>query len=287
LGRFDEARATIQQARAIHLDSPVFGELLWLIAYAQNDPAGMAANEAVARRVDPGIDIWPAEEQGQLSRLRDVVQRLTASEMQANRKDDAADDESDFALFEALIGNPTEAKSAAMKAIQMSSSDLRTLGRAGLALALAGDSAGAQKFADDLNHRFPEATYIQSFYLPAIRAALALHEGKPQDAIEDLSATSSHELLPDGDMMTVYVRGEAYLDAHQVAQAAGEFQKMLDLPDQADHVLPHLGLGRAYALAGDTAKARTAYQDFLALWKDADSNIPILKQAKAEYAKLK
>ncbi|HXQ26732.1 MAG TPA: protein kinase [Candidatus Acidoferrales bacterium] len=285
LGRFDEARATIQQARAIHLDSPFFAELLWYIAHAQNDQAGMAANEALARRFDPTIDIWLAEDQGQLSRLRDVVQRLTASEMQANRKEDAADDESYFALFEALIGNPTEARSAAMKASQLSA-NWQAPGRAGLALALAGDSAEAQKLAADLNQRLPQATVVQSYYLPAIRAALAVHQGKPQDAIEDLSATSSYELIPNVDMMAVYLRGQAYLAAHQGAEAAAEFQKMLDHPYQADHVLPHLGLGRAYALAGDMAKARTAYQDFLALWKDADPDIPILKQAKAEYAKL-
>jgi predicted Zn-dependent protease len=156
-----------------------------------------------------------------------------------------------------------------------------------LLLALAGDEAGAQKLAAELNQRFPEATYGQFYYLPAIRAALALRPGKPQDAIADLSVTSSHETLREGGMIVVYLRGQAYLEAHQGAQAAAEFQKMLDDPvGEFSRSLPTLGLARALALDGDTAKAKTAYQDFLELWKDADPDIPILKQAKAEYAKL-
>ena len=155
------------------------------------------------------------------------------------------------------------------------------------ALALAGDRVGAQKLAADLNRRFPEATSVRFCYLPAIRAAWALHEGKPQEAIESLSATSSYELLENTWIMAVYLRGEAYLAAHQGLQAAAEFQKILAHPLAGGNIaLAHLGLGRAYALQGDTAKARKAYQDFLALWKDADPDIPILKQAKAEYAKL-
>jgi eukaryotic-like serine/threonine-protein kinase len=287
LNRLDEARATIQQARTIHLDSPFFGEFSWDIAYIQNDQAGMAANEAVAHRVNPMIDAVVPEDQGRLSRVRETYRGIIASDVQAKRKESAAQLQSSLARYEAFLGNQKEAKAAAMNAIQASSS-WYTLGEAVLALAIAGDSAGAQKLATDLNTRFPQATYIQSYYLPAIRAALALREGKPQDAIQDLNATSSYDLLPAGGMIVVYLRGQAYLDAHQGAQAAGEFQKMLDHPWVAySFVLPKLGFARAYALQGDTVKAKTAYQDFLALWKDADPDIPILKQAKAEYAKLK
>ncbi len=285
LNRSDEARATIQQARASHLDSPIFSLILWAAAYVHQDQAGMAANEAMARRVDPTIDIALAADQGHASRFRDLVQHITASELQANANEEAGDIESQMAQFEALIGNPTEARSAATKATEMFASWV-TLGRSGLALALAGDVAGAQKLAADLNQRFPEATYGQFYYLPAIRAVLALRQGKPQDAIEDLSATSSHETLREGGMVVVYLRGLAYLDAHRAPQAAAEFQKMLDRPDQTSRSLPTLGLARALALEGDTAKAKTTYQDFLALWKDADPDIPVLKQAKAEYAKL-
>jgi Tfp pilus assembly protein PilF len=190
-----------------------------------------------------------------------------------------------MAQFEALIGNQAEARIAAVEASKMSA-DWVTLGRSGLALALAGDAAGAQKLAAELNQRFPEATYGQFFYLPAIRAALALHQEKPQEAIEDLSATSSHETLREGGMVVVYLRGQAYLDAHQGAQAAAEFQKMLNNPTQSSRSLATLGVARALTLEGDTAKAKTTYQDLFAQWKDADPDIPILKQAKAEYTKL-
>jgi hypothetical protein len=288
LNRSDETRATIQQARAAHLNSPILNLILWLAAYAQQDQAGMAANEAMARRIEPTIDLVLPEDQGRVSRLRDLVQRLTASEMQANANsepEDAGDIESGMAQFEALIGNQAEARIAAVEASKMSA-DWVTLGRSGLALALAGDAAGAQKLAAELNQRFPEATYGQFFYLPAIRAALALHQEKPQEAIEDLSATSSHETLREGGMVVVYLRGQAYLDAHQGAQAAAEFQKMLNNPTQSSRSLATLGVARALTLEGDTAKAKTTYQDLFAQWKDADPDIPILKQAKAEYTKL-
>lgn len=285
LNRLDEARATIQQARAVHVDSPIFSLILWSAAYVQQDRAGMAANEAMARRVDPTVDLAVAADQGHASRFRDLVQHITESELQAGANEDAGVTESKMAQFEALIGNPTQARSAATKATEMFTGWV-TLGRSGLALALAGDAAGAQKLATELSQRFPEATYGQFYYLPAIRAVLALRQGKPLDAIEDLDATSSHETLREGGIVVVYLRGQAYLDAHQGAQAAAEFQKMLDRPDQSSRSLPTLGLARALALEGDTAKAKTTYQDFLALWKDADPDIPILKQAKAEYSRL-
>jgi len=285
--RLEEARATIQQARAAHLDSPIFGLFLWVIAYVQNDPSGMAANEAVARRLDPTIDIAVPADQGRLARVREILQGLIASNIQANRKEDAATKQALLSEIEALWGNSGEARIAAMKAGEMSANwDWGTLGRADLALAVAGDSAAAQKLTADLGQRFPEATYIQSYYLPATRAALALRQNKPQDALQNLNATLAYDLMPDTGLIAIYLRAQAYLDAQQGTQAAAEFQKILDHPVQGDHVLPKLGLARAYALEGDTVKAKTAYQDFLALWKDADPDIPILKQAKAEYARL-
>ncbi|MGA9883445.1 MAG: protein kinase [Candidatus Acidiferrales bacterium] len=288
LNRPDEARATIQHARALHLNSPVFGVLSWYVAYVQNDQAGMAANESAARQVDPTIEPIVPAAQGRASRVKDLYQGLISLDLQAKQKESAAQAESNLAQFDATIGDSAQAEAAARKAIQMSS-NFETLGRASLALALAGDSAEAQKSAADLNQRFPDATYIQSFYLPAIRAVLDLRGSKAQDAIQSLSVTSSYDLLPDGGMMTVYLRGQAYLAGHQGSQAAGEFQKILDHPFIADPqilTLAHLGLARAYALEGDKEKVRAAYQDFLALWTQADPDIPVLKQAKAEYAKL-
>jgi tetratricopeptide (TPR) repeat protein len=190
LNRSDEARATIQQARALHLDSPFFALVLWRIAYLQGDQAGMAANGALARRVAPDTDALMALDQGHISRLRDAIQRIVTAEMRANHKENAAAAESSLALTEALIGDLTEAKASAMKAAQMSE-NWDTVGPGGVALALAGDLVAAQKLAADLNQRYPQATRAQFYYLPAIRAALALRQDKPQQAIESLSNASS------------------------------------------------------------------------------------------------
>ena len=167
-----------------------------------------------------------------------------------------------------------------------------------LASAYAGDDERAQKLADDLGQRFPEATVVQFNYLPTLRAKLAVSRGNASEALETLRAAQPYELgrttystLGWTALYPVYVRGEAYLAAHQGKEAAAEFQKVLDhrgiVLNGPIGALARLQLGRAYAMQGDTAKAKTAYQDFLTLWKDADPDIPILKEAKAEYAKLK
>ncbi len=169
---------------------------------------------------------------------------------------------------------------------------------AAFALALSGDSSRSETLADDLERRFPEDTAVRFSYLPALRAVLALKHGEPAKAIELLQIAVPYELgAPPssffgffGALYPVYVRGQGYLAAHQGAEAATEFQKILDhrgiVVSDPIGALAHLQLGRAYAVRGDTTKARAAYEDFLSLWKDADPDIPILKQAKAEYAKL-
>ncbi len=165
---------------------------------------------------------------------------------------------------------------------------------AGVALGLAGGAAPATRLADDLSKRFPQDTAVQSMYVPMILAAVALSNGQGAKAVEALEPAMPYALgvsqsFPTFSLYPVYLRGQAYLLAKQGAPAAAEFQKILDhwgiVADSPLHALAHLGLARGYALAGDSAKARTAYQDFLALWKNADPDIPILKQAKAEYAK--
>ena len=287
-GRLDEARATIQQARAGHLDSPSFTTLLCSIDFLANDTSGLAEEES---RLSPAnklsFELSMAAYRGQLSRARDLTQSAIASATQANAKEAVAGMQASTAWREALFGNSAQARRAAMGASSTPTS-WDTQGVAALALAFAGDDAEAQKLAADLNRGFPESTDVQFAYLPAIRAQLALNRGKPQEAIENLRAASAYEL---GMMLTpIYVRGEAYLSARQGTEAATEFQKILDHPgivvNDPMGVLAHLGLGRAYTLAGDTAKAKTAYEDFLALWKDADPDIPVLQQAKAEYAQL-
>jgi len=165
-----------------------------------------------------------------------------------------------------------------------------------LALAYAGNANGVQRLVEDFNKRFPEDMTVQ--YLPILRAKLALMHSNPQQALNDLELAAPYELgLPAigfynwPNLYPVYVRGEAYLAARKGSEAAAEFQKILNhrgiVLNEPIGALAHLQLGRAYAMQGDTAKSRAAYQDFLTLWKDADSDIPILVAAKAEYAKLK
>jgi predicted Zn-dependent protease len=145
----------------------------------------------------------------------------------------------------------------------------------------------------DLRKRFPSDTIVNSYWLPVIEASLDLKQGSAQRAVDLLRGTTAYELttsLWGGMLFSIHVRGQAYLTAHDGGAAAGEFLRMIDhrcvAGNRVQGALAHLGLGRAYALTGDKEKARAAYQDFLALWKDADPDIPILKQAEAEYAKL-
>jgi tetratricopeptide (TPR) repeat protein len=163
---------------------------------------------------------------------------------------------------------------------------------------MSGDASQAESLTNDLARDFPEDTSVRFNYLPAVHATLALDHGDPSKAIELLEVAVPYELSSPrsatfayfGALYPVYVRGQAYLAARQGAEAAREFQKIVDhrgiVIGDAFGVLAHLGLARSYVLQGDTAKARAEYQDFLALWKNADPDIPILKQAKAEYAKL-
>jgi tetratricopeptide (TPR) repeat protein len=162
-----------------------------------------------------------------------------------------------------------------------------------LALALAGDSARAQSLADQLGKFLPENTIVQANYLPTLHAQLALNRSDPSKAIELLQATAPYELgnVGEGALNPIYVRGEAYLAARQGREAATEFQKILDhrgvVVNSPIGALAHLGLARAYALQADHAKARNAYEDFFTLWREADADVPIMKQAKAEYASLR
>jgi eukaryotic-like serine/threonine-protein kinase len=163
---------------------------------------------------------------------------------------------------------------------------------AALALALAGDLVQAQRLADDLAKRFPQDTVVQFNYLPTIRAAIALREKSPAKAITDLQLASPYELGSNSlTLYPVYMRGQAYLAGRQGSAAAAEFQKILDHPGIAynEIIVPlaHLGVGRARALSDDKLAARKAYQDFFSLWQRADPTLPILQQAKAEYARLR
>ena len=170
---------------------------------------------------------------------------------------------------------------------------------AGLALALSGGSSRSEALAGDLEKRFPEDTFVKFTYAPVLRALAALGRGKPADSVERLQIALRYELAANGlnfnryylgGLHSAYVRGEALIAAHRYAEAAAEFQKILDhrgiVGLDPIGALAHLQLGRVFALSGDKTKAKAAYEAFLALWKDADPDIPILKSAKAEYARL-
>jgi hypothetical protein len=218
--------------------------------------------------------------------------------LQGAEREAAATYQAARAVWEAVCGNAAEAKRNAMAALALSNGrDVKYM--SALALALSGDSSRSQPLADDLDKRFPEDTFAKFTYVPVLRALSALERGKPTDSVEQLQIALPYELAVNGlnfnhfylgGLHSAYVRGEALVAAHRYAEAAAEFQKILAHRGivGADPIgaLAHVQLGRALVLSGDTIKAKTAYQDFLTLWKDADPDIPILRQAKAEYAKL-
>jgi len=233
---------------------------------------------------------------GHLRKAREFSRQAADSAGRAGEKETAATYYAASALREALFGNADKAGQQAILAKGRASGRDMDYGLA-LALAYAGDAGRAQALADDLGKRFPQDTVVQFNYLPTLRAKLALLHSNPQQALIILEAASPYELgLPSlsyynwPNVYPVYVRGEAYLVAHQGSKAAAEFQKILDhrgiVLNEPIGALAHLQLGRAKFMSGDKEGARNAYQDFLTLWKDADPDIPILKQAKAEYAKL-
>ena len=216
---------------------------------------------------------------------------------QSGQKETAAVFDAGAALREAFFEKVPEARRSATAALKLSK-DREVEYGAAFALALTGDSKGAQTLTDDLEKRFPDDTCVKFEYVPELRALLALNRNNPAKAIELLQVATPYELgVPRssfhaiyGVLYPIYVRGEAYLALHQGTQAAAEFQKILDHPGIifSDPVgaLARLQIARAYAMSGDPAKARTAYQDFLKLWKDADPDIPVLQHAQAEYTKL-
>jgi len=293
VNRLDEAKATAQQAQAHQLDSPNIHISLYQVDFLQHDSAGME-REAAAVMGKPGFEdsmlfneSQAAGYAGQIARKRELVQRAIDSATRVDEKETAAVYEAITATEEEFAGNTAFAKQQAQAAIALS--DGRdVLGNAAVALVLAGDSSQVTRLGDDLGKRWPEDTFVQSGYLPMIRGAVALTSGNAAKAIEALAPLLPYEL--GQGLWSAYIRGQAYLKLGQGSAAAAEFQKIIDHPgvvgDDPIGALAHLGLGRAYAIAGDKAKAKVAYQDFLGLWKDADPDVPILKEAKAEYAKL-
>ena len=295
LNRLQEARATIEEGWAKKLDTPYMHIFAYVLALFRDDRAGMEQQAAWVMG-KPGIEdtliSWQADIaafSGLQEKSKELSRRAIASAQNAGEKETAAGYQAKSSLREALFGNPAQARQEAAAALEISTGrDVQF--EAALVLALVGDEVRAQALANDLGKRYPEDTIVQFKELPTLRAQLVVNRNQPSKAIEYLQTALPYELgtLATGAVShPAYVRGEAYLAAHDGSHAASEFQKIVD------HVWmdpigarARLGIARAYALQGDTVKAKAAYQDFLTLWKDADPDIPILKQAKAEYAKL-
>jgi hypothetical protein len=240
------------------------------------------------------IESETAADHGQFGEARELARRAADSAQRAQEKEAAAEYQGHNSVREGLVGLMDFAKEDAQAALAQVKGK-HGEGFAAIAFALAGDVANANRALDDLTKRFSQNTAVQTRYLPMARSALALNSGNAQAAIDALSPAAPYELGHTNENFTfalypVYFRGEAYLAAKNTSAAAREFQKILDhaaiVGNEPIGALAHLGLGRAYSLSGETAKAKSAYQDFFALWKNADSDIPVLMQAKAEFAKL-
>ena len=300
LNRLGEARAIAKQAQAGKFETPYLRLCNYQLMFLSNDTGKMTEQAA---RFEGSSDMLVASEAetaayfGRLGKARELSRQAVDSARHGGKKEVAADYEAAAALREALVGRPDLARQDASAALTLSTGRDVDFG-SGLALAIAGaeTAARAQSVADEMAERFPQNTVVQFNYLPTIRAQLALVHNDVSKAIEDLETAAPYELGTPGDgefvaaLYPVYVRGQAFLAAHRGTEAAAEFQKILDYPgvvvNESIGALAHLSLGRAYAEQGDTDKTRAAYQDFFRLWKDADPDIPVLKQAKAEYAKL-
>ena len=312
LQRFDEARQSIDEARARKMDAFGFHTTLYALAFFGADPTAMAEQQKWFTdrpgQENAGLALASDTEAfaGHLGKARELNERAVDSAKREDNAESGAIWQANAALQEATYGNGTEARHKAAEALKLAPASPGAEAEAALAFAMTGDMTRAQSLAQDLGKRFPLDTQMQLLWLPAIQAQLALDKKNPAVALNALHAALPIEManIPFGNntscLYHVYVRGEAYLAAGQGNAAAGEFQKIIDHSGIVWNcwtgALAHLGVARANALQARTSqgadadaarvRALAAYNDFLTLWKDADPDIPILKEAKAEYAKL-
>jgi eukaryotic-like serine/threonine-protein kinase len=299
-GQMEKAEATVAEAEKNNLAGDLLHWFIYQMDFVKGDRAGMEREVAWASG-KPGIEDALLSFQsdteayyGQLTQARDSSRRAVDAAVRSDAKESAAMWQVDEALREAEFGNATLARQDVAAALKLAPGrDVKLL--SSLALARTGETVQAKSLTDELEKNYPSNTVLKIYWLPTVHAALDLDANDSTKALESLDAAAPYELgEPEqfqlGTMYPVYLRGMAYLAAHNGTAAAAQFQRILDHPGIVVNfptgALARLGLGRAYAMSGDTQKARTAYQDFLTLWKDADPDIPILKQAKAESAKL-
>lgn len=302
LDRIHDAKATLEEAARRKLDEITFHSILYRIAFLQGNLSGMnhetdwaigrpnSEDEMLSHQSD--TEAWS----GRLVKARELTRLAVASSTRFyGERDPATLWQANAAVREALFGNSDTARRMASRAQQVAEVSRDTRAKTALAFALAGDAAHAQAIANDMAARFPLDMIVQQVWLPTIHAQVETSRGNPGRSVELMREAAPYELgrLASNTFSCLYpihVRAQAYLRAGQASAAVAEFQKMLDHPgllwNCPTSPLAHLGLGRSYALMGDRAKASSAYRDFLTQWKDADPDIPILKQAKSEYAKL-
>ena len=304
LDRFGEAAEALRRAAERKLEIQDFWVLRYYLGFFRGDQTEME-HEVARARGQHGVEDWMWHNQalvlarsGQMRQARIMWERAAALAQQAGNRERAAIYRGAEAVCEAHFGNAAEAKRGAAAALELAKGrDVEY--SAAFALARSGDSSASQRLAVDLEKRFPEDTPVQFEYLPTLAALSALAHRAPLEAVESLERARPYDFaLPGtaffakfGGLYPAYIRGESYLAAGHGQEAAVEFQKVLNHRGIvfADPIgaLAHLQLGRAYVASGDMAKAKNAYQDFLTLWKDADEDIPVLKQARVEYARLR
>jgi eukaryotic-like serine/threonine-protein kinase len=295
LDRLVDAHGIYQKAQA---RGWILDDFRFRLAFVEGDTEMMAKIAAATPELEETLANAEAY-LGHLRKARELSQRAADKARMASAKEDAAYVSGNSALREVLFGNLSAAQKDISVALIQSvgaSSGHAGNGRSALwlgtlALALAGDSAPAEKLGYEYASRYPVDTVVNSLWLPEVRSVLKLNQGKGPQAVEELVPAVALELSwVEPQLMPAYLRGQAYLTAHRGSEAAREFQKILSHRGIVFYspilALAHLQIGRAIAMQGDAAKAKSAYQDFLTLWKDADPDIPILKQAKAEYAEL-
>jgi tetratricopeptide (TPR) repeat protein len=303
LGRLPQAEEALRSALAHGLDADEFIMLAYDLDFLKGDRAAMERDAAQARS-RPGGENWMSAREslvaaysGHLREAREISRRAVVQAQQAGQRERGGLWQAASAVREALFGIKKAAAEQAASALELSRDPEVEYGAA-LAFALSGNSSRAQSSIADLEKRFPEDSSVRFSYLPTVRAALALNRAEHATALESLEVAIPHELgnPPSsisglfGALYPVYFRGMVLLAAKKPLDAAPEFQKIIDhrgiVVSDPIGALARLQLGRAHALSGDLVKAKSDYQQFLALWKDADPDIPVLKQAQAEYARL-
>lgn len=294
LNRTEEARSILQRAVDAKADNLFVHQALYEVAFLNGGSEEMQRQVKLSEG-KPGEYLLlndatnAAASQGQMQKAAELMQRSVQVSDRLGFKETTADTQAAFALTQAEVGNAAKAKALAASSSALGRGRLN-MAPVAVALAMSGEGKRAQAIMDDLGQRFPDDTILHQVNIPIVRALVELEGKAPEKAIDALQPAAPYELGTAQGLLPIYARGLAYLQAKRGAEAVQEFQKMVDhrgiAPPFPEHSLAKLGLGRAYRMTGDAAKARAAYQDFFALWKDADPDVPILKEARAEYGKL-